>query len=453
VRLRWAAVMILVPLVLGQSVAFAQGSSTTPTVSPSPSPSVRVPSPPVQPAVAVKSSAQVSAVENSDSVQMDLVNCGWWGDCLLARMVLPSSMQVNAYQLWFENGSSTPVRIAKTALITRGQRTGYQLTEPDLVLNEQNRVLPGNQITRLNLQVNRLGIPPDQYNGKLYLMLKDSRERLTLPLMINVRTGPMLPIVALFFGVVLGRLLKYMQERGGPQSEKLKLINRLEADLNNLYPEDQKILANMLLSVRQLAFREELDKADVQISLIRGRLEVLQKLRRIQERIAADTTGNLEQFLTRVEQVRVFLSEAEDELAKRELQDLLEDLSGMKGIARGADLETDVGKAIQRLDAKEIIARKPSESLRGSRIRKGLIWLSGVSDELRAEATLWVVRPMLSLGLLVGLALMGINELYVEKGASLGAKPLTDYWGLVLWGLSADVASRSLSSLKEKQGA
>lgn len=451
-RLRWAAVMILVPLVLGQGVALAQSSPTTPTVSPSPSPSVKVPSPPVQPAVAVKSSTQVSAVENSDSVQMDLVNCGWWGDCLLAKMVLPSSMQVNAYQLWFENGSSTPIGIAKTALITRGQRTGYQLTETDLVLNEQNRALPGSQITRLNLQVNRLGIPPDQYSGKLYLMLKDSKERLTLPLMINVRTGPMLPIVALFFGVLLGRLLKYMQERGGPQSDKLKLINRLEADLNNLYPEDQKILANMLLSVRQLVFREELEKADVQISLIRGRLEVLQKLRRIQERIATDTTGNLEHFLTRVEQVRVFLSEEDDELAKRELQVLQEDLAGVRGDAT-ANLETAVGQAIQRLDAKDIIAGKPSKRLRTSHLRKSLIWLSGVSDELRAEATLWVVRPMLSLGLLVGLALMGINELYVEKGASLGAKPLTDYWGLVLWGLSADVASRSLSSLKEKQGA
>jgi hypothetical protein len=81
-------------------------------------------------------------------------------------------------------------------------------------------------------------------------------------------------------------------------------------------------------------------------------------------------------------------------------------------------------------------------------LRQGLVWIAGVSDELRAEATLWVVRPLLSIGLLVGLSLVGVNELYVEKGTSLGAKPLSDYWGLILWGLSADVASRSLSNLK-----
>ncbi len=65
---------------------------------------------------------------------------------------------------------------------------------------------------------------------------------------------------------------------------------------------------------------------------------------------------------------------------------------------------------------------------------------------MRAEATLWVVRPLLSLALLFGLSVVGIRALYVEKGATFGADP-ADYLGLVLWGLSADVASRSLSNL------
>jgi hypothetical protein len=41
-----------------------------------------------------------------------------------------------------------------------------------------------------------------------------------------------------------------MQERGTSQSDKLKLTNRLEADINALHCEDQKILAPMVLSVR-----------------------------------------------------------------------------------------------------------------------------------------------------------------------------------------------------------
>ncbi len=444
-RIKWTAAMILVPLVLCQGVAFAQVPQAT-----APLPEGKVSSLPGQPATPMPSMS-VSPVENSDRIHLDLVNCSWWGDCLLAKMVLPSSMQVNTYQLWFENGSSAPINIAKTALIARGQLTGYQLSDRDLGLKEQSQSFLGNQITQLNLPINRLEILPDRYDGKFYLMFEDSNNRLTLPLMINVRTGPVLPIAALFVGVILGRLLKYMQERGGPQSDKLKLINRVEADLNALHPDDQKLLATMLLSVRQLVFREDLLEAETQIALIRKRLEVLKKIRRIQERIEADTTGNLQQFLPRIDQVRVYLSEAEDESATRELALLQEELAGVRGDATAADLETAVSNAVQRLDAKDLIVVTSPKGLRGFHPRKSLLWLAGVSDELRAEATLWVVRPLLSIGLLVGLALMGMNELYIEKGATLGAKPFTDYWGLLLWGLSADVASRSLSSLNEKR--
>jgi hypothetical protein len=49
--------------------------------------------------------------------------------------------------------------------------------------------------------------------------------------------------------------------------------------------------------------------------------------------------------------------------------------------------------------------------------------------------------------LLGGLSAMGLGSLYVEKGGTFGARPFSDYLGLILWGLSADVASRSLSNL------
>jgi hypothetical protein len=195
-------------------------------------------------------------------------------------------------------------------------------------------------------------------------------------------------------------------------------------------------------------FREELIQADAQISLIRGRLAVLKRLRQIQERLEADQMGNLQSFLPQIDQVRMFLSESEDELAKQALEVLQGKLTGSRGSA--AELETAVSKAVQQLEAKGVVDLP--KDLRCFNLRKSLIWLSGVSDEFRAEATLWVVRPLLSIGLLIGLVLMGMNELYIEKGTTLGAKPFTDYWGLILWGLSADVASRSLSSLTEKQG-
>jgi hypothetical protein len=242
--------------------------------------------------------------------------------------------------------------------------------------------------------------------------------------------------------------LKYMQDRGGPQAEKLRLINRLEADLGAADPGDQKLLANALINVRKLVFREELEKAGIQIDLIRGRLDVLQQVQRIEKRLAADETGNLAPFIEQLQRVRGFLGDGEDDRAKRELEALQADLDGAKGDATVAELSTAAGQAAQSLTAIVPMVIKAVPPSRMMQLRQGLVWIAGVSDELRAEATLWVVRPLLSIGLLVGLSLVGVNELYVEKGTSLGAKPLSDYWGLILWGLSADVASRSLSNLK-----
>ena len=85
-------------------------------------------------------------------------------------------------------------------------------------------------------------------------------------------------------------------------------------------------------------------------------------------------------------------------------------------------------------------------------LQRTLIVISGISDRARAETTFWVVRPLLSLVLLAGLSAVGLSSLYIEKGTTFGAKPFSDYLGLILWGLSADVASRSLSSLSERSG-
>ena len=83
----------------------------------------------------------------------------------------------------------------------------------------------------------------------------------------------------------------------------------------------------------------------------------------------------------------------------------------------------------------------------GNWLKRSLIEFSGVSDRARAEATFWVVRPLLALILLGGLSAVGLGSLYIEKGETFGARPFSDYLSLILWGLSADVASRSLSNL------
>jgi hypothetical protein len=432
----WRAAMIAVPLLLGSANAIAQAPPATNSL-------------PVQSAEFPAAPVPIRPMAGRDRLALNLVNCGGWVDCLLAKLVLPSSMQIDTHSLCLENDGSESIAVAKTVAIAQGQQTGAQLSDSALGLQLSPQPLLGGQITPLALQVNRQGMPPDHYDGNLYVMLGDRNQRLTLPVLINVRGGPLPAIAALLLGVVLGRLLQYMQRRGEPQADRLKQVNQLEADVSRLDPDDQSILAPMLLQVRQQVFREALAEADAQLALLHGRLQVLQTLRQIQARLEGDRRGIVDPFLPQLERVRLCLSEANDEAAKTELTALQAELAGVRGDGAIAELATAVGQAAAPLEAKAGHITPAARPWHLASLRRRLIGLAGLSNEVRAEATLWVVRPLFAIGLLVGLALMGLNELYIEKGDTLGAKPFTDYWGLILWGLSADVASRSLGSLKD----
>ena len=83
------------------------------------------------------------------------------------------------------------------------------------------------------------------------------------------------------------------------------------------------------------------------------------------------------------------------------------------------------------------------------RLQNWFVIVSGVSDQIRTEATVWIVRPLVSLTSLIFLSIVGLNSIYIDNGATFGSKPLSDYFSLIFWGLSADVASRKLSNLRD----
>jgi hypothetical protein len=70
-----------------------------------------------------------------------------------------------------------------------------------------------------------------------------------------------------------------------------------------------------------------------------------------------------------------------------------------------------------------------------------------MASAFRAEVTLWLVRPLFYLLLIGALCALGMQQLYL-KNATFGSDPFSDYFGILIWAMSSDVASRSLSSLK-----
>jgi hypothetical protein len=439
--------LVLLSLLLGQSVAVAQtdslGRSDRPTQSSAPETSAVRPQQPLIP------------LRGTDQIQLQLVNCNGLLDCALAALLLPKSTRIDQLQLQFDNPDSAPAQILNTATVVRGNFTGYQLTDAFSV-PQGSQALAANQIVSLPLILNRSAMPPDQYGGAIYLTLPNQTNRLVLPVNLNVRSGPLLPLFILLIGIVLGRLFKYMQEQGGPQAEARKKVYQLEADLKEAHPDDQKLLANRVKQARNLVYRQQLEAANTQSTVVLSRLDVLTQLRSLETKLNERAKNNEDvpdEAFDQISQVRTEIEQGLDAKAKEILDQVSETLNSMP-VRRGgeddsAQIEStlrEVGSNLDRNARNLAIAPRPQTWM--DQVQRTLIDLSGLSDLVRAEATYWFVRPLLYGVLLIGLTIVGLNTLYIEKGETLGARPLSDYLGLLLWGLSADVASRSLSGLQ-----
>ncbi|BCL38759.1 hypothetical protein [Nostoc sp. MS1] len=422
--------------------------------------------------VIAKAKPTLIPLGGTEQIQLRLVNCdGILGffDCLTARGLLPASAFLNQWQLQFDNSSQAPVTIVDAKVIIKGEQTGYQLTETALSLPQSPVNLASDRIVTLPLTLHRSLIPPDRYTGAIYFTLAGQTQRLAIPVDLKMRSGPILPLTVLIFGVVLGRLFKYMQESGNDITRVIKAVYRLKARIREEveYPEDQTILNNMVDWVEQLIRWEKIDRALAEVDAIETRLEALNKLRQIETQLlemqGLDTLDKMaEDVQKNIIKTRNFLAQKNDAIAQRCMQDVMKGLASINQkwqadkhfLQDETFLPLELAHAVHdyliRADAiapKDIPFNQPKWQ---TRCQDYLIFLSGVSDDIRIGATFWLIRPFLSLTLLVGLSLVGIGSLYVDNGLTFGAKPFSDYLGLILWGISADVASRNLSSLQNK---
>ncbi len=399
---------------------------------------------------------KVTLFEGGESLKMNLVNCDTWVDCRLAEFLLPRSALDESWQIYLDNQSKAEIAVVKATVVVKGEKNGTQLTNQNLVGPDLPRGLAADKgLVAFPLTVKRKQIPPDHFIGGIYLSFAGSDEKLKVPVDLNVRAGPLWALVILFLGIVLGRVVKFMQERGGPQADALTRVNRLQYDLNRAHADDRGILQPQLDEVRRAVYRERLETVTTRLDTVRSRLTVLEELRRIE----ASLKGKQHPLINGIEQK---IERARDNISlKQDVKDLMEEIA--KDLAQ---LRTTLTKKGELVDPQITAAGEAAESGRvaatqaapvelpaaetGRKVwaRNTLAALTGLSDEIRAEATLWLVRPLLYLFLLVMLALVGLNTFYIVGGTTFGAAPLADYLSVLLWGLSADVASRTLSNLQ-----
>ncbi|MUG93164.1 hypothetical protein F7734_12270 [Scytonema sp. UIC 10036] len=407
--------------------------------------------------VLVKARPKLTLLKGNEQVQLQLTQCSWWLDCSLAHLFFPKSAFLQNWDLAFDNTEDASVKVTGAEVLLKGEQTGYQLSSNQIKIPNIPQILKADQIVKLPLNWDNTQIPSDRYTGAVYLTLEDGRERLIIPVNLTMRIAPFMPLLVLFLGILLGRLIKYMQEKGIPQSEALGKVKELEKQVSQSNSEDQKILIPMISDAEQLVQQMKLSAATTEVEKIDARRECLQQLRIIEQKLEPlknrpEVKGD-NGILQKINNVRLQIDIRQDDQAKSLLGELQQDvtklqLPSMMGpdktpvnlseVVKGVkDAVVAVGSAVQSS------VNKPIDK-RVLWLQKSLIILSGT--KFRTQVTYWFARPLFSLVLLVGLSVVGLRSLYVQKGTTFGADPFSDYFGLLVWGLSADVASRSLSN-------
>ncbi len=402
--------------------------------------------------VKAKARPALVPVKDSEQVQLQLVQCSW--DCGLAHLLLPASAFQDQRLIYLDNPNQATISLTSAEVILQGKQTNYQITKTEVQSPLNPQTLAANKIISLPLNWKRSQIPPDRYTGAVYLTMEGREGRLSIPVDLSMRIGPAIPILVLLVGIVLGRLFKYMQEKGIPQSDALAKVYEVENMITEVDQQDQEILSPMVNKVHSSVSQMDLETVNADLVKIKERLNCLTSLRKIEQQLEGmeqdPAVGGEKGILAKITEVRNRIKFENDDQAKELLQQIQKTLVEISNPMMGADQKPDPSFTAAANEAAAAIlaaAGQKTKSVKFAWLRQLLIAIAGVSNELRAETTFWIVRPLLSLTLLVGLSLVGIRALYVEKGMTFGADPFSNYLELILWGLSADVASRSLSNL------
>ncbi|HET9711780.1 MAG TPA: hypothetical protein VFP64_07855, partial [Pyrinomonadaceae bacterium] len=391
----------------------------------------------------------LTLMTENDRLQANLVNCKY--DCWLAKLLLTRAVFQDKIGLNFEKPVGAPLNISNVTIAVKGDQTKFQVNNTQLSLSP-TQFEPTDKYLTPSVTIAEEQLPADHYSGNMYLTVDGQANALKVPVDFNVRSAPLLPLIILLVGILLGRLVKFMQDKGNAIADALETINLVEFRLRNVNSEDAEIIEPMLVDARQLVKQGKVAEAVAAANAISARLSTLNELRRLQERLNVHAgKPEVAAILGDIRQARSQISFQLDDNAKELIKRIKEALVRLEATPGLIDTDTvDLKAAIERADsASTSIAVLGTERVKPSRLQSALVSISGFSNEFRNEATLFLIRPALWLVFLICLLAVGLKALYIDNPI-FGASPFTDFFSLVFWGLSTEVTSRTLSGLSFK---
>lgn len=388
----------------------------------------------------------VEPVEPSLSVQV--VRCQNRLSCRVARWLLPENATRDDWQVLLDNQTPNAVDVTDVDVVMFGEQTGHVVRTNEIKLKVPHP-LPASQVERIDLTIFRNRLPSDRYRGTFRFKVADEEQPVIVNVDLDVRDGPFWPFLLIVLGIIVGRLARDMDTPAAQTQIKLRpryqqLLTKADEITNN---EAKSYVIGELQTFITL-----LDEPETQEETLK------QELERVTEHI---------DFLISLDPLMQGLPDALAAQLKPKLTQIVEALRN-NDLPKAQQLQQQIEQRRQQAQADGTMgAREQFASLQTqlenlkkraaqswtttktntiSRWQRQLATISGI--RINSGLRYWVIRPFLWFLLLLVLTLLGMQTLYVKAGTAFGAAGLyEDYLALFLWGLTADVVSRSLSSL------
>jgi hypothetical protein len=390
----------------------------------------------------VDETPKLSVRAGSERIKVQLANCSWLG-CLLRRKEKVNPME--NYSFPVDNGSLLPFSLiggASAVGDTHHRSTG------DSIRLSLPTPFPSTPIVDIPFTVASGDLMPDHYVGDVQLRIAGKDDPIKIPLELNVRTGPVLPILILVVGILFGRFIKYMKDKGTPQSDLLRQLLRMQTRAAQ-DPSELGLLQHMLQQVRLDIDQMRLDIAKSELSIIENRLTLLARLRFLETLLtprAADPGVTL--VLANIAAARNQISLGADPTATaNQIETEVQNLAPPAGIANEAVRAMEVAAATSVRGAASFATALPAGGPPVSPFRRAVAMVTGHPDALRTDITVWFLRPLAWILLITLLTVTGFIQLYL-KNPIFGSDAPSDYFGLLVWAAGSDVAGRTLSNFR-----
>jgi hypothetical protein len=281
------------------------------------------------------------------------------------------------------------------------------------------------RLVEVTLRVDVDQLAPGKYSAALLFDAPGGEEQLAVPLTINVKSGPILAIVAILLGLLGFLIGRWARSRTAHRT----LLKRARILANSLpfrlrEPTDLDLIKGQLTNVEHLVFLDRAALATTELASVESRIDSLDQARRKQALLQGTD------------------KEAEANLIVQQIVKAIE-----------ARVDADVKARLDELKA--LHAAPPATSEHAAwELRHG----QQAGYEAKAvRQTMWreskwnrfaiQYLPKILYGLLaIALVFLGLQALYASN-VTFGSDPLFDYGGLVLWGIGADVVSDKLRGL------